>query len=85
MRKEVIELREKFGELKGRVETLLEVMDQDLIIFKDGLNRDPRYSLEWLFAEIDQKSCPNECRYQGVTCGSGSLGSKYTNFTEPIF
>ncbi len=46
MRKEVIELREKFGELKGRIETLLEVMDRDLIIFKDELNRDPRYSLE---------------------------------------
>jgi hypothetical protein len=53
--KEVNELREKFGELKGRVESLPEVMGRDLKNFTDKLTRDLSYSLRQIFTEIDQK------------------------------
>ncbi len=55
LRKEVNELREKFGELKGRVESLPELIQRDLKNFKDDLTRDLSYSLGKRFGEIDQK------------------------------
>ncbi len=63
LRKEVNELREKFGELKGRVESLPELIQRDLKVFKDDLTRDLSYSLGKRFGEIDQKMIEMEVTY----------------------
>jgi len=54
LRKEVNELREKFGQLKGRVDSLPEVIQRDLKMFKDDLIRELSYSLGQRFGQIDQ-------------------------------
>ncbi len=54
LRKEVNELREKFGHLKGRIDSLPEVIQRDLKMFKDDLIRDLSYSLGQRFGQIDQ-------------------------------
>jgi hypothetical protein len=51
----VNELREKFGQLKGRVDSLPEVIQRDLKMFKADLIRDLSYSLGQRFGQIDQK------------------------------
>jgi hypothetical protein len=45
LRKEVNELREKFGHLKGTVDSLPEVIQRDLKMFKDDLIRELSCSL----------------------------------------
>jgi hypothetical protein len=55
LRKEVDELREKLDQLKGRVDSLPEVIQRDLKMFKADLIRDLSYSLGQRFGQIDQK------------------------------
>ncbi len=50
LRNEVNELREKYGELKGKLDSLPELINRDLNRFKDELNN----SLVQRFAEVDR-------------------------------
>ncbi len=50
MRNEVNELREKYGELKGKLDSLPDLFNRDLNRFKDELNN----SLVQRFAEVDR-------------------------------
>jgi predicted nucleic acid-binding Zn-ribbon protein len=55
LRKEVNELREKYGQLKGKIDSLPEVMQRDLKSLGDNLTRDLNHALSQRFGQIDQK------------------------------